>query len=142
MKPLLVVLFLAGCLSACAGTSIQIHPPSRRPADLVDPPGTQSAPPYAQAPFVANLAISPNPAIRSQSATFTGSASGTRGATLINQYNLEFGDGDAVARHASATAVSVQHVYAKTGTYIATLTITNNNGDTAMVSTPVTVTDN
>jgi PKD repeat protein len=142
MKPLLIVLFFAAGVSAYVGTSIQIHPPSRRPADLVDPPGTQSAPSYVQPPFVANLTISPNPPIRSQSATFTGSASGTRGGTLINQFNLEFGDGDAVARHANAPTVSVQRVYAKTGTYVATLTITNNNGDTAMVSTPVTVTEN
>jgi PKD repeat protein len=138
--PLIVVLFSAAGLSACMGTSIQVRTPAVRPPDLREPAGTQA---YVQAPLIANLAVSPNPAIRNRSTTFTGSTSGTQGATIINQYSLEFGDGEAaIARRASSMTISVQHAYAKTGAYVATLTITNNNGNTASVSTPVKVIEN
>jgi hypothetical protein len=90
-------------------------------------------------PLEATLTVSPNPAIRNQPTTFAGAASGSQGPTLIDKYNLEFGDGDAVVRRAGATTISAQHVYASAGAYVATLTITNNTGDTATVSTPVAV---
>jgi PKD repeat protein len=92
-------------------------------------------------PLIANLTVSPNPAIRNQSTAFTGSASGSQGASIISQYNLEFGDGDAIIQRANSTVVSTRHVYAKTGEYVATLMITNNTGHTASVSTPITVTN-
>ena len=98
MRPLLVVLVFAVGLSSCMGTSIQIRTPSRRPPDLRDPPGVATP---VEPPLIANLTVSPNPAIRSQSTTFTGSASGSQGGSIINQYSLEFGDGDAITQRAT-----------------------------------------
>jgi PKD repeat protein len=129
-----IVLPLTVLLSACLPNGIQVRLPTARPHD---PLATQSQ--TAQPPVMANVSASPNPAIRDRSTTFCGSISGSKGSSMITKYNLEFGDGDAVIRQAAPPIISVEHIYKKAGTYVATLT--DNAGETATVSTPIRVTE-
>lgn len=139
MRRQLLPSVISGTLCACTGTSIQVRTPTLRPPDRQDPQGSAFS---VQPALMANLTASPNPAMENRAVTFTASSSGSQGPTPINRYHMEFGDGDATTQRVNgAVTVSAQHAYAKAGAYIATITITITTGDTATVSTPITVTD-
>ena len=65
--------------------------------------------------------------------SFDGSGSTATNAT-ITAYNWSFGDGG------SATGSKVSRTYTTAGTYTATLTVTDSNGQTGEIGTPVIVT--
>ena len=62
-----------------------------------------------------------------------GSGSSDIDGTIVS-YNWNFGDG------ATSTGITVSHVYSATGTYIVTLTVTDNGGLTATDTAQITVT--
>jgi PKD repeat protein len=84
------------------------------PVGVILPPG--GAP-------TASFVVSPTPVTQNVATTFDGSAStpGTN-ATQISTYAWTFGDG------ASASGATVTHTYGATGTFSATLTVTNDRG--------------
>ncbi len=66
--------------------------------------------------------------------SFDGSASRANGSASITNYAWSFGDGS------TTTGATATHTYTTAGTYEATLTVTDSNGLTGSVSTPVVVT--
>lgn len=91
------------------------------------PPPPANAPPIANAgPDQTALSLTP--------VAFSGAASTDSDGTLVS-YSWSFGDGVA------GSGVSVGHSYAAPGTFIVTLTVQDNSGNTASDSAVVTVTN-
>lgn len=99
------------------------------------------AAPEAPAPVI--IAIEPTAVISTStsavgpaplSMSFDGSASLANGSSTITNYLWNFGDGTTI------TGSTATHTYLTAGTYEATLTVTDSNGLTGSVSTPVVVT--
>ncbi len=87
---------------------------------------TGNTPP--QAVISSSTALGPAPL----TVSFSGAGS-TASGTVITVYHWDFGDGS------DATGESVSHLYLKPGTFNAVLTVTDGNGLTDSVSTPVIV---
>lgn len=86
---------------------------------------------------VASFTSSPSSALIGQTVAFDGSASSDPDGDAIAQYSWTFGDGDSQL----TTAPSASHVYAKPGSYTATLVVTDGQGNaSAAASQTVDVT--
>lgn len=83
--------------------------------------------------FTVSLSASPDPTEVSLPTTFLSS---TTGSGTPSQYEVDFGDGDSSG---SVSVGSVTHTYASAGNLTASVTATNATGQTATVTTPVTV---
>ena len=82
----------------------------------------------------AKFTVTPTPVVVGVSATFDGSASEPGiGASRIDSYSWNFGDGD------TAAGARVGHRFDAAGTYLVTLTVTNDRGISASTSQSVTV---
>jgi PKD repeat protein len=86
--------------------------------------GARSVPP------VASFAANPNSGTPSLSVDVDGSASSDPDGTIVS-YDWDFGD------TTTGSGVTATHVYAATGTYRITLTVTDNAGDTASTTVDV-----
>ena len=80
----------------------------------------------------ATFTVSPNPTIPGATVAFDGTASGDAAGTIA-AYTWSFGDG------AGASGPTASHSFAGPGSYLATLTVTNNHGQTAATTRVVTV---
>jgi Zn-dependent metalloprotease len=91
-------------------------------------------------PPTASFTASPNPAMVNQPVAFNGSASHDNDAVgpspEIVQYFWAFGDGSTQTTNAPTTS----HPYSAPGTYRATLTVTDNDGETASTERMIEVT--
>lgn len=87
------------------------------------------------APPTVTLAVAPNPPLAGQQATFTATATPASGHSIVS-YSLNFGDGTSQ----TTTAPSVTKTYSSVGTYVATVTVTDDVGQTASVSLQFTIT--
>lgn len=81
----------------------------------------------------ANFTVIPNPVVEGQSAAFNAGASTAYDG--IANYSWSFGDGN------NGTGMATNHIYAQNGTYLATLTVTDNDGSTDDFSVIVIVND-
>jgi PKD repeat protein len=82
----------------------------------------------------ASFVVSPTPVNQNVAVTFDGSASGAgTNATQITSYSWSFGDG------ATAQGATVTHAYTQTGSFTATLTVTNDRTIQASTSQTVAV---
>ncbi len=81
---------------------------------------------------VANFTATPTSGAAPLAMSFDGSSSDDADGT-ISSYAWDFGDGS------SGSGASVNHTYANAGTYVATLTVTDDDGATAQDSTAITV---
>jgi PKD repeat protein len=128
MKPsLMLTLFFAAVLSACAGGNSTPTAPSQ-PSN--QPPSVQQSNPLTVA-----LAVSPNPAVANEATTFIASASSSARATL------DFGDGTQLyfGPLNPVNSAELKHIYARAGSFTATLSVTNAAGDTASASAALVV---
>ena len=87
----------------------------------------------ANNPPVASFSMTPADPAPGETLTFDASSSDDVDGE-IEDYEWDFGDG------ATGTGVEAAHAYAEAGDYIATLTVTDDRGDTDMLSAPVHVT--
>jgi Big-like domain-containing protein/PKD domain-containing protein/fibronectin type III domain protein len=91
-------------------------------------------------PPTADFVVTPNPATVNQSVTFDGSPShdndGVGSGTPIVRYFWTFGDGAT----ATTNGPVISHAYSAEGTYRATLTVTDNDGQTGQAEALVEVT--
>jgi len=85
-------------------------------------------------PTVAAFTFSPQTPEVLQVVNFDGSISTPGTGRTIVQYNWDFGDGDP-----PKTGVRTTHDYTVSGVYLVTLTVTDDAGQTARTSQPVTV---
>jgi PKD repeat protein len=81
----------------------------------------------------ANFVFSPAAPLVGQTVQFNASASSVPTGRTIASYSWNFGDGN------TATGVTASHAYATAGTYNVTLTVTDDIGDQATISNPVSV---
>ena len=72
--------------------------------------------------------------------TFTAIRTVTANAAPVTSARLEFGEGPSVALGTLASSATVNHVYQSAGTYTATLTATDANGETSTASVTVVIT--
>lgn len=72
--------------------------------------------------------------------TFTAAQGTTTGAAAIASARLDFGDGTSTSLGSLASSTTVNHIYGSSGTYTATLTATDANGETTSASVAVVVT--
>ena len=77
--------------------------------------------------------------IAGQAVTFTASRGTTTGAASISSSRLDFGDGSSASLGSLASPTTVNHTYSNNGTYTATLTATDANGETSSTSVTVTI---
>jgi PKD repeat protein len=94
-------------------------------------------PPGKDAPPVAALTVSPNPAALGQSVTFDGSATKDSQGSVVD-YKWDFGDGTAAVD--TGANARTAHMYACSGRVTATLTATNDGGQTGQARVVVFVT--
>ena len=80
------------------------------------------------------LAVSPNPPIADQAATFTATAAPATGHAIVS-YAWDFGNGTT----STTTGPTVTKTYTVVGTYVATVTVTDDLGQTASVSASFTI---
>ncbi|SEO66465.1 PKD repeat-containing protein [Halorientalis persicus] len=85
--------------------------------------------------LIASAAGSPGEVMTGDTVTFDGSDSSASNGT-ITSYEWDFGDGT------TATGQQVTHTYDTAGEYTATLTVTDDDGDTATDTVTTTVTNN
>jgi large repetitive protein len=125
--PLVVVAVALGCDSA----------PSVGPGMVRITETTTSIPPTTTTtipiPTVSLFAFSPQTPQVLQVVNFDGSLSTPGSGRTIVRYDWDFGDGEA------KTGVRTTHDYVISGVYLATLTVTDDSGQTARSSQPVTV---
>ena len=115
MKPsLLLAVLLVGILSACGGR----NPTPTTPSQQSDP---QNVPRVARV----ILTAVPNPAVANEATTFEASLSSS---SAIAESTLDFGD-DSVISFRPGNRVILKHIYARAGTFIATLNATNTVGE-------------
>jgi PKD repeat protein len=86
-----------------------------------------------QAPTV-TLAVVPSPPLLNQTATFTATATAASGHS-IRSFQWNFGDGTS----STTTGPTVTHLYDTPGTYVATVTATDDVGQTGVGSLTFTV---
>jgi len=84
-------------------------------------------------PTVSLFAFSPQTPQVLQAVTFDGSLSTPGSNRSIVRYNWDFGDGEAKA------GIKTTHDYTVSGVYLVTLVVTDDSGQTARSSQPVTV---
>lgn len=75
-----------------------------------------------------------------QTVTFTAARGTTTGAASISSARLDFGDNSSTALGNLASTTTVNHIYQGPGTYTATLTATDANGETTSASVTVVIT--
>lgn len=121
-------LFAASCPQAEACTTVG--------AGLSAPPGGLS--PYRAlaeqetAALLASFSSTPSSPIATQPIQFEGSASSPEGHA-IESYAWDFGDGS------QGSGASTSHAYAHAGDYTVTLTVSDDEGDSAEISRPISV---
>lgn len=81
------------------------------------------------------LAVVPDPPLANQSATFTATATPASGHNIVS-YAWNFGDGNTQ----TTTGPTVTKTYSAVGTYVVTVTVTDDVGQTASVSKSITIT--
>jgi PKD repeat protein len=105
--------------------------------EVVAPPLPTPTPPPAPAPAAqppAAVISAPNQAGQGQSITFDGSGSTASAGHTIVTYAWNFGDG------ATASGVSVSHSYANAGSFVVSLTVTDDLGQTGTATLTVQIT--
>lgn len=115
----LVMLCLVALCASCGGSGKSFGDSGNNPTDPANPP----APPTAQI-----TTIDPGSPEAGDTVTFNGSGTGA-GITFL----WDFGDST------SAAGAQANHVYPAPGTYMATLTVTDNTGRQASASSPVSI---
>lgn len=88
----------------------------------------------ANIPPVASFTFSPTVISVGQAVSFDASASRDPDGTIV-RYDWDFGDGT------TATGVTVTHTYARAGSYLVSLTVTDNQGATNTATRTVTVSE-
>jgi PKD repeat protein len=78
--------------------------------------------------------VAPNPPLLNQTATFTATATVATGHSVRN-YAWNFGDGTS----STTTGASATHVYSAAGTFVVTVTVTDDTGQTAVGTVSFTV---
>jgi PKD repeat protein len=81
------------------------------------------------------LAVVPDPPLAGQAATFTATATPASGHSIVS-YAWDFGDGNTQ----TTTGPTVTKTYSTRGTYVATVTVTDDVGQKASVSKSITIT--
>jgi PKD repeat protein len=81
------------------------------------------------------LSVSPNPPLVNQRATLTATANAATGHS-ITRYAWDFGDGTSQ----TSTTPTVTKTYSERGTYVVTVTVTDDMGQTGNASLPFTIT--
>jgi PKD repeat protein len=80
------------------------------------------------------LAVAPNPPLAGQAATFTATGTPASGHSIVS-YAWNFGDGTTQ----TTTSRTVAKTYARTGIYVATVTVTDDVGQTGSTSVQFTI---
>ena len=86
------------------------------------------------APTVTKLEVAPNPPLEDHPATFTATVTSASGHSIVS-YAWTFGDGTTQ----STTNPSVTKTYTSPGTYVASVTVTDDTGQTAATSLSFTI---
>jgi PKD repeat protein len=85
-------------------------------------------------PTAVSVSSSPSPAIAKQAATFTASATAATNHRIVS-YQFIWGDGDS---NTQASPI-IQHTYAQAGSYLLTLTVRDDLGQSTTSNTVITV---
>jgi Ca2+-binding RTX toxin-like protein len=92
----------------------------------------QNAPPVA-------TVSGPSFVLRRSAATFTGSFTDAAGSMDTHQVKWDFGDGTSTVFKAGESPSTMQHVYAKKGTYTVTFTVKDSDGACSSATTKIEV---
>lgn len=137
MKPFVLVSIVAITLCGCADGNSVSGPtaPSQSPTPKTEPAPPSQPPPV---PASSSLAVALSvlaPTTVNQPAIFIAAASPSANGTL------DFGDGTQVLDFVLDDGVSVtlKHGYARRGTFVATLTVTNAAGQSVSIPTTITI---
>jgi PKD repeat protein len=117
-----------------AASSVTAQDTQNVPEVVAPPLPTPPAPAPASQPPAAVISA-PNQAGQSQSITFDGSASTVSAGHAIVTYAWNFGDG------ATASGVTVSHSYANAGSFVVSLTVTDDLGQTGTATLTVQITE-